>query len=113
MVLNGEQNRILSSDIAFTEENMQDYLSPEGNFPDEMYLAEELRNTPCRIPVGYTKQDTMNLLLAIISSDECLETESFTGSTPLSVVEDPGKDKLLIQLSMIVTNTFANVDFSR
>lgn len=113
MVLNREHNRILSSDIAFTEENMQDYLSPEGTFPDEMYLAEELRNTPCRIPAGYTKQDTMNLLLAIISSDECLETESFTGSSPLSVVEDPGKDKLLIQLSMIVTNTFANVDFSR
>lgn len=113
MLLDRKHYRDLSRDIAFTEQKIRDYLSPEGTFPEQMYLAEELKAAPCRMPDGYTQQDVSNLLMAITSSDECLNTQKFTSSTYLSVVEDPKQDRRLIQLSMITSNSFAMDDFAR
>ena len=103
----------IQEEIPFAEQRIRDYFSPRGNFPEKMYLAKELTEESCRVPKGYTEQDTRELLAMFSCSDECLEGVTSSGSSSNNHTDDPRLNKILVQVAMMQCNSLGDDDFNR
>ena len=112
MILDSGFERCIK-EVPFVDQKIEDYFSPQGTFPEKMYLAEELREKTYQVPEGYTEEDCRALLVAVTCSDRCMEGTRITGSSSPNQMADPRKNEIMRQLLMMMTNSLCCDDFKR
>ena len=100
-------------EVTTVDGKIKDYFSPQGNFPDGMYMAKELRAKTYQIPEGYTEEECMELLMAITCSDICMEDTIVSGSSAANYMVDPRQNGIVKQIAMMMTNSVLMDDFDR
>lgn len=113
MVLDKFVGGYIKNEIPFAEQKIKDYFSPQGTFPDEMLLADELRKQTYEVPKGYTEQEAMELLAMFGCSDECLRGATVSQSSAHNLSMDPEKNKALVQVFMMISNSLGANDYNR